>query len=158
MSTRVLLVESLLIVGLAVIGIFEGLRLTRVDLHQSELLGPGWYIVFLSAVLLICGVPSMYRWYKEFRRTHKSLSEDVQGVEGISLWNSARLVVNGILALFAYIVILPIVGYLVSTILFLGTSLRIYGEKSWLRCIAIAILLGLALYYGFVVLAEVAMP
>ena len=64
MSTRVLFVESLLIVGLAVIGIFEGLRLTRVDLQQSEPLGPGWYIVFLSAVLLICGVPSISLRYQ----------------------------------------------------------------------------------------------
>lgn len=158
MSTRVFLVEGLLVVGLAAMGLFEGLKINQNESVLSEPVGPGWYIISLSAMLLICGVFSMYSWFRESKRACKSLEEGVKGAERISLSHYAGPAVIGTLALVAYTVMLPIVGYLVSTMLFFVFSLRIFGEKPWLRCIVIGILLGLAFYCGFVVLGQVQMP
>ena len=47
--------EGLILTIFGIVGIVEGLRLNRRSEEADDAFGPGWYLIILSLVLIICG-------------------------------------------------------------------------------------------------------
>jgi hypothetical protein len=139
-------VEGLLLIVPGIIAVLEGWRMTRLKLTVPEAIGPGWYVVFLGILLIICGL-----WYL---LSFAGSKVDV-GRGGFS--RRILVVVYGLALLAMYAAMVPFVGYLVSTIVFFALTMRLFGEP-WIRSLVISIAVGPIFYFGFVYLANINLP
>ena len=78
-------------------------------------------------------------------RHETSRPEDTQrrGM-GVALRPVAMLLVTG-----AWVLTLERLGFLVSTFLFLAISSRIFGSKSWLKALALSVIMPLVIFFIF---------
>lgn len=135
--TKFLKKDTLLLLVLAAAGIYDGVRLLGASLPFDDPIGPGKYLIFLSGMLLICGVVSFF--YGEKRETIASKQYFLKFRGPVS-----QLIVVFIL----YAIATPIIGYLPSSVLFFVFSSKIAGVGSWIR----SVILGLAFAGGFIFL------
>jgi hypothetical protein len=135
-----------LIVG--ALGTYEGVRLSRTTLLYADSVGPGWYLLFMAGLLLVCAIALLVRRF--IRR------KAVQGEVNISLHKGAAG--RAFLLLFLYGVAITYLGYVVGSILFFTVIQRIFGERSWLRCAAVGISITACFYFVFSYLASVSLP
>ncbi len=142
-----LALESFVLLGLAVLGIWEGVRLTTVVLVSSEPVGPGWYLLFLSLLLFASAAAYIVRRVRTGGDTGR-LSLSV--LRGPAAQATAFLVL--------YAIAIQIVGYAVSTALFFILTLHSFGVKSWIKSAVIGVALALAFQYGFSDLAGIPLP
>ncbi len=126
-----LLIATLVVVSLAILGLYEGLRLLYIPLPFPDPVGPGGYLLFISVLLLICGIG----YFCAYRK--RSATADGKRFSFRTIGESGRLLI--VLAL--YSIAVPIIGYIVATGFFFMIGMRICGEKSWLRSIIISLLL-----------------
>jgi hypothetical protein len=135
-----------LIVG--ALGTYEGLRLTRTKLLYADSVGPGWYLLFMASLLLVCATALLVRRFIRRKAVHGEVS--------VSLHKGA--VGQAFLLLFLYGVAVTYVGYVVGSVFFFTLIQRTFGERSWLRCTAIGISITACFYFVFSYLASVALP
>ncbi len=144
---RAVLIESMLLMGLAALGLFEGIRLTTVALVSPEPLGPGWYLVVVSGLLFIAGALHL-------AGRRRSVPGQAGGSLPFRFGPAARAL--GLLVLYA--AAMPVVGYLVSTAAFFALAVRIFGVHSWVRSVALAVVLAALFQYGFANLGGMVLP
>jgi hypothetical protein len=127
-------IENILLMVLAVVGIYEGVRLIGVPLLIDDPVGPGWYLLFMSILLFICAGALLVR-----RARRKTVSETggLSFLKGPAGQSFLLLLFYGLAALTA--------GYLIASALFFLLGQRVFGERSWAR----AAVLGLAMTGGF---------
>jgi putative tricarboxylic transport membrane protein len=102
--------------------------------------GMGFFPFWASAVL---GVLSLILFVHTF--TAKTRTEGVSLFAG-KAWKKVIVVLAG---LAAYVVLLPLLGYLVGTFLLMGFVYRLAGFQKWRWVIASAFLTTIATYYVF---------
>ena len=136
----------MLIIGL--LGTYEGYRLTHTNLLYSDSVGPGWYLLFMAAILLICGIGLLSR------RITKSKA--IQGEVAVLLHKGAAG--RAFLLLFAYTACISYLGYVISSILFFSVVQWIFGERSWVRSTAIGLSITACFWFIFSYLASVPLP
>ena len=157
MNTRAWLVEILLLVGMGSVGLFEGLRLTRRVLDKHEPIGPGGYVIFVAGILLVCGLIYGIKGFLRLAAEKRSGRNEKASVEGYSAMPLRRAIIP-VAVFIAYVAALPILGYLASTACFFWLSMWTFGERSWIKCTLISIVLTAAFYVGFGIVAEVMLP
>lgn len=151
-TNRTALIEGILLLVLSFVGLGEGIRLVLdVDPHAvPDTLGPGYYIVLVSVLLVVTSITHLV---KNLRR------EDVGAVVEAVVDKELRWrVVCMILAMILYIVLLDIFGYAISTVVFFLMQFRIVGITSWPQNIALTALATVLFYVLFVVYCEMSFP
>ena len=141
-----MLIENILLLALAIVGIYEGARLAKVALLFDDPVGPGWYLFFLSALLLLCAVALVVR---QVRRKTASLGglSVLKGPAGQSL-----------LLLLFYALAASYAGYLISSVIFFVLAQRIFGERSWPRSAVLGLVITGSFYLVFSCFAGVPFP
>ncbi len=114
------MIEGILLAGLALLGIREGLRLRSIASHGSDVVGPGWY-VFIISVILLAGA-GVYL-FVNLRR------QKIAWPRGISVRLGPASWAMGTLAL--YTAIIPYTGYAIGSGLFFILTFRVFGVKTW---------------------------
>ena len=57
-----MILEIILLV-MAILGIYEGLRLSKTVLLFADSVGPGWYLFMMSCLLLACAIAVLVRQF-----------------------------------------------------------------------------------------------
>ena len=138
--------EGLILMVLGIVGIIEGQRLNGRSAEAGDAFGPGWYLIALSIVLMICG---LYYLVSTLRERNKKK-------EAAIVWNGPASF--AILAMILSCALLPYIGYLMSTVAFIFVGTRLFGEQSWVKSILIAGISGAVFWVVFVYLAQIPMP
>lgn len=131
----------------------------------TENLGAGFFPKLLSmllaflAIMLILG--SLFSQSTSGQEGEKAtisggerLEEDSFATEGISY----KFLLGTIGVSILYVILLPVIGYVIVTPLFLIAMIRLLGKKKWLHNIAISILLTVSLYLLFGKMLGVVLP
>ena len=138
--------EGLILTVIGIIGIVEGFRLNRVSAEADEAFGPGWYLLILSVILMICG---LYYLASTFKKVNEKKETALS-------WKGPASVC--ILAMIFYSFLLPYIGYSMSTAAFLFVATRLFGEHSWVKSTLLAGLSGTVFWLVFIYLARIPMP
>jgi putative tricarboxylic transport membrane protein len=138
--------EGLVLMIFGIVGIIEGLRLNGRSEEAGDAFGPGWYLIILSLVLIVCG---LYYILSTFKGRDKK-------TEAALVWDGPASF--AIVAMILSCALLPYIGYFLSTAAFLLVCTRLFGEKSWVKSILIAGLAGAVFWGVFVYLAQIPMP
>ncbi len=139
--------ENILLMALAVIGIYEGARLAKVALLFDDPVGPGWYLFFLSILLLICAMALILRERRRRSTSPGGGLSVLKGPAGLSL-----------LLLLFYVLAATISGYAIASLIFFVLAQRIFGEKSWTRSGVLGLAMTGTFYFIFSYLAGVPFP
>lgn len=139
----ILLNEGLILTVIGIVGIVEGFRLNRLSAAAEEAYGPGWYLLILSVILIVCG---RYHLATSFKKTREATSFR-KGPAALC-----------ILAMMMYTFLIPYVGDFVGSAVFLFIATRLFGEKSWLISSLPAGIGSGVLWLIFIYLAEIPMP
>ena len=138
--------EGLILMIFGIVGVVEGLRLNQLSAEAGDAFGPGWYLIIISLVLIICG---FYYLIPTFKGRNKK-TEAVFSWDGPASFAIAAMIVSCAL--------LPYIGYFLSTAAFLLVATRLFGEQSWVRSILISGISGAVFWFVFVFLAQIPMP
>ena len=141
------LIESLFLISLAAVGIREGIRLLGIPLLFRDIIGPGWYILVMSVLLLICAISYLL----------KNLKQPVITREG-SLFSHLGPAGKVSVVFGLYIAVVSFIGYAISTFLFFIIILHASGEKSWIKCLVIGMAVALIFKLAFFNLAGIPLP
>ncbi len=141
--------EGLILTVIGIVGVIEGVRLNRVSAAAEEAYGPGWYLLFLSTILIVCG---LYYLATTFKKPGKEDEE----AKAASFWKGPAPLC--ILAMAFYTFLIPYIGYFLGTAAFLLAATRLFGEKSWVTSILLAGISGAVFWGVFVYLAQIPMP
>lgn len=141
------LVEGLLLIGLAAAGIWEGARLTRETLVAPEPLGPGWYLLSISAALMVCGLA----YVVSSRRREATAKGSRHYLHFGPVAQASALLV-------LYPAVVPHTSYLIGTSIFFVLALHVFGMRSWIRSALMGIALALIFQFVFADLGGVPLP
>lgn len=156
MRKRGFLIESLVICIMGVLGVFEGVKLLDKVQIKSEAIGPSWYLIFISAIILMCGLIYVIKEKAKCAKEKGDPDGEETGGEHFFLSAGGIIIPAGVFT--GYILLLPIFGYTISTLVFLVFAQKTFGEKSWIRCVLISTVLTAVFYIGFIRVGEVALP
>jgi hypothetical protein len=141
--------EGLILMIFGIVGMIDGLRLNRASAEAGDAFGPGWYLITLSVVLIVCGLCYLVS-------TLKGRDKKTDAAEESFSWTGPASF--AIIAMIISCALLPYIGYFLSTAAFLLVCTRVFGEQSWVKSILIASLSG-AIFWGvFVYMAQIPMP
>lgn len=139
--------EVILLV-MAAVGIFEGIRLSKSILLFADPVGPGWYLFFISCLLFVCALSLLVRGFKRSKASGRSIVPSLpKGVIG-----------RAMLTLMGYGVAITYLGYVIASTFFFIWIQRIFGVRSWPRCIIIGLTLTGCFYLVFSYLANIPLP
>jgi hypothetical protein len=141
-----MLIENILLLALAIVGLYEGARLAQATLLFDDSVGPGWYLFFLSGLLLLCAVALVVRQVRRKTASQRGLSV-LKGPAGQSL-----------LLLLFYALAASYAGYLIASVIFFVLAQRIFGERSWPRSAVLGLVITGSFYLVFSYLAGVPFP
>jgi putative tricarboxylic transport membrane protein len=140
------LIVILLVMSIA--GIYEGLRLSQSTLLFADPVGPGRYLFAISCLLFASAVALLVKYFTADRATRHEL--------GISAYTGPAG--QCLLLLFLYGFAIDLFGYLVASVPFFILIQRLSGERSWIRCTVIGVVLTGSFYYTFSYLAGMPLP
>jgi hypothetical protein len=138
--------EGLILTIIGIVGVIEGLGLNRLSAEADDAFGPGWYLMVLSLVLIVCG---LYYLVSTLKGRDKK-------TEAALVWDGPATF--AILAMIVSCALLPYIGYFMSTAAFIFVGTRLFGEKSWVRSILVSGISGAVFWFVFVSLAKMPMP
>jgi hypothetical protein len=139
---------EIILLALAMAGIYEGLRLSKSALLFVDPVGPGWYLFFMSCLLFVCAIALLIKQFIRRKAGQREVSLSLhKGPAGKAL---ILLVLYGIAVMF--------LGYLIASALFFILVQRIFGERSWLRCTTIGLCITGCFYFVFSYLAGMPLP
>ena len=139
---------EIILLVLAVAGIYEGVRLSKSVLLFVDPVGPGWYLFFMACLLFVCAIALLVRQFirrKAGQRTAGLMLH--KGPAGRAL---VLLLLYGVAVMF--------LGYLIASAMFFIVVQRIFGERSWLRCTTIGLCITGCFYFVFSYLAAIPLP
>jgi cell division protein FtsW (lipid II flippase) len=138
------LAGGILAVALGVVGLVDGyLALGRYSFRQ-DVLPPGWYLVAMSGLLVVCGVTYL-AW--QWRAVGPADSRVKVGMP-LKVWGSLVL----------YVVLTPVFGYTLATMVFFAVMLFLLGVRPPLRVGLLALVFTAVFYIVFVVVANIILP
>ena len=145
------LVEGIIVLILGGIALMESLHLVseKDPTTVYDVVGPGYYILFLSLLLLAAGVTHLVAHVKK-KGIH---------VEGATTDKELRMKMFGMLGMLGlYLVLINVFGYLISTVIFFVAEFRLAGVKSWLTCILMTIAVTAGYYFVFIEYCSMVFP
>lgn len=138
--------SSLFWMGLALFICWGSVRLSLGDFRQP---GPGLFSFLAGAVLGLLSLILFWHAHKKGPEERKALWPNLHAT-GRMVWM--------VVALIVYTLGMNYVGFLFSTLLFLGFLLRGIGRQKWPAVIAVTILVSLASYFIFQSWLDVQLP
>jgi cytochrome b561 len=147
------LAESIVVIFLAALGMADALRLSSVIRPGGtfhDVIGPDRYLGAISVGLLFCGIWAL-------AKNSKIASPPLikrEKREGSQV-NQVVLVVF-VLVLYAFA--MPILGYLLATLLFFPVIYFIFGVRPWLKSIIVGLSTTAVFYAIFEYFAEMPLP
>jgi len=139
---------EIILLVMAMVGIFEGLRLSKSVLLFADPVGPGWYLFFMSCLLFICAIALLARAF--IRR------KAGQQRETLALYRGFAGPV--VFLLFLYALAITYFGYGIASGIFFVLVQRFFGERSWARCAVLGVAITGCFYLVFSSLAKVPLP
>jgi hypothetical protein len=139
---------EIILLAMSILGIYEGIRLSKTVLLFTDTVGPGWYLFFMSCLLFICAMALLVR--KFIRR--KTAPREIT----LSLHKGAAG--RAILLLLLYAFAITFLGYIISSVIFFIVVQRLFGERSWVRCAVIGVSITGCFYFIFSYLAAMSLP
>lgn len=140
------MVLELALLGISVIGLIEGIRLTGTPLIVPEPLGPGWYLIIVSSLLMIASGVQILRAY----------SGPGSLLAGLSLRFRPSFAATVLLVM--YITAIHLAGYLVASALFFIAIQLTFGERSLPRAALVGLGITGVFYLVFDQLAGMPLP
>lgn len=142
------MVLEIILLVLAAAGIYEGFRLSKSVLLFVDPVGPGWYLFFMSCLLLVCAAALMLRQFigRKAGRREAGLALH-KGPAGRAL-----------MLLLLYGVAVVNLGYVIASAIFFILVQRIFGERSWIRCAMVGLSITGCFYFVFSYLAGMPLP
>lgn len=142
-----------LIIIVSVVWFIASLLLPKAPLGDPN--GPMYFPLALSLFMLIMGV--IY-FIQELKVRYKE-----KGIlNALKAGRTPRLLIVTIILCLLYSAIFESVGFLISTILFLGVLLffinGFHGWKTWITNIAVSVLFSFVMWYGFSQLLGIGLP
>jgi hypothetical protein len=137
----------ILLLFMAVVGLFEGARLAKATLLFDDPVGPGWYLFFMSGLLLVCGLALLARRIRGKAVSQRVSLSVLKGPAGQSL-----------LLLLFYTLAVFLFGYLIASLFFFILAQRSFGEQSWIRGAGVGAAITGGFYFVFSYLAGVPFP
>ena len=127
----------------------------------NPLVGPGVFPSILSSIILICSILWLIDSAVAFHRSRKSIetkevSVSMQGLFHLSN-ESRRLAIIIILTVLFIFVLMPLVGFVISTSIFLFISVMLFYGK-WSVALIVAFSLSLVMYVLFQFVLHLPMP
>ena len=147
---KTVLFEGILLIIISAVAIVEGFRLViyKPPHVVQDPLGPGLYVILLSLGTMASGVAHLVAKYKTSVR-----------IENNSTSTEMKIKVMSVVGVFVlYLFLIPIVGYVVATMIFFFLEFRVSGVKSWLTNIASTLIFSMAYYIIFVKCCEMIFP
>jgi hypothetical protein len=147
------LVESLVVIALAGLGIADAWRLSDVVREGGmfhDVIGPDRYLGAISMGLLVCGVWNLVVSLRSISHPHVKREEG----EG----SQVTLVVLIAFVLVIYTLAIPVLGYLLSTFFFFPVIYFIFGVRPLLKSAIVGLLTAILFYAIFAYFAEVPLP
>lgn len=141
--------EGLVLMIIGIVGVIDGLRLNGLSAEAGDAFGPGWYLIILSLILILCG-------FIFLASTFKGRGKETEAAEEAFSWKGPATF--AIVAMILSCVLLPYIGYFISTTAFIFVGTRLFGEQSWVRSILVAAISGAVFWVVFVYLAKIPMP
>jgi len=141
------------VILIGVVWFIASLMLPKASLGNSN--GPLYYPAILSAFLTIMGI--IY-FIQEWKKRHKD-----QGIiKSLLSGRTPKLLIATIVLGLLYSAVFEILGFLISTILFIFLLLVIIngfrGWKKWVTNVAVSVLFSFVIWYGFSPLLDVSLP
>jgi hypothetical protein len=142
------MILEIILMVMAMAGIYEGARLSKSILLFKDPVGPGWYLFFMSCLLFICALVLLVRQFigRKAGRREVILSLH-KGPAGRAL-----------ILLLLYAVAATYLGYVFASAMFFIVIQRIFGERSWLRCAVTGASITACFYFVFSYLAGMPLP
>lgn len=139
---------EIILMVMAILGIYEGARLSETVLLFADPVGPGWYLFLMSCLLFVCAIALLVGKFIRRKAGQREVSLSLhKGPAGRAL---ILLLLYGVAATF--------VGYVLASAIFFILVQRIFGERSWLRCAAIGVSITACFYFVFSYLAGMPLP
>lgn len=147
------LVESVLVIALAGLGLADAWRLSdsvRAGSTFHDVIGPDRYLIIVSMGLLVCGAWNLVASLKEMR--HAGVTAPV-GKE-----NKRNLVLLVAFVLILYTAAMPLLGYLIATAVFFPVVYFIFGVRPWTKGVVVGVITTAIFYAIFAYLADLPLP
>lgn len=131
--------------------IFSGIvYMLAEDMPKAELgIGPGDHPQFIVIILFILGLAlAVQSYFKKVSQENKKLYTKDNLIKVI-----AMLVLT-----FAYIQIMPYIGFLYLTPIYLLAAMLLFGMRNWLVSISVSIVFSVAMYWIFTTVFYVMLP
>jgi hypothetical protein len=135
----------------AILGLFDGVRLLGTPSFVPEPLEPSYYLIGLAAMLLLATAA------ETVLKSPTSVTKNRRRSERLFLLLRSP-VFQAWLGLILYAFLLKSVGYFLSTLCFLIASIRIFGERRWFWFIGGGSVLALVFYVIFRKMAGIPLP
>ena len=144
-------VEALFVLILGTLGLYEGIRLTRIQLLNPDPVGPGWYLVAISGLLLLFG--ALYFFIPENRKTLADRNQKKIS-RSFSIGPGGQLMI----VLTAYAIAVPLLHYIYASLFFFVFTFYITGVKSLFKSISYGIVLTIIFKLLFINIAGISFP
>jgi putative tricarboxylic transport membrane protein len=136
------MMESLVVLGLGILSIVEGVRLTYMEhIQMYDVLGPGTYNAGVGVLLVVISVV-----YAVSFRGERQKKEGAD--PGKSQFKQQMVVMFATLGM--YITLIHFVGYLSATLVFFLLMNRVVGFRSWWANGSMSLAVSMAFYLLFV--------
>jgi putative tricarboxylic transport membrane protein len=142
---RQVMIEGLVVFGLGILSIIEGIRLTVMErIQMYDVLGPGKYNVGVGILLIIVSLVYLASFRQERKDKKETDEADIQKNQ----YRKKMVAMFAILAV--YITLIYFVGYLLATLIFFLLINRVVGFRPWLLNGGMSIGISVAFYLVFV--------
>jgi hypothetical protein len=144
-------IEGVTIIALSCVALAEAARLIvfRDPNALYDPLGPGWYIAAIASCTLLSGIVYLLA----HRGRGEASPQDAKGDGRTDFRVAATIALS-----FLYAGSILVVGYVLSTAIFLAVQFRVLGVRSWLVAASASIVVTAALWLVFVRYAEIVFP
>ena len=144
---KTLLGEVFVIAVLGILSVAEGVRLVNKEtLQTQDVLGPVYYSVGVGVFLLVVGLGYFFSQRKKIAGVVKATPAAAPAADA----GYNRTMFGMIAVMAAYILLMDVAGYLLSTAVFFLLINRIAGFRSWLVNLGVSALMTAAFYLVFV--------
>jgi hypothetical protein len=133
-----LAVETVLTFTIGLVGTYEGYRLAQEPLLWKDPVGPGWFLFWVSALIVVLGLVRIFRPGSAVA----GVSESDAGSVKIT---SPAFKLLGVLAV--YVAVVPLLGYEIASFFFFAAALKIAGVATWRNSLLIAVVVTVAFYF-----------
>jgi putative tricarboxylic transport membrane protein len=139
------------------VSIWDGLRIGKALRARGtlDLIGPDRYLIGVAVLLLLVGALLVVSGLRS-RRSPRPAGSPAPIVAGDEPKGNAHLWL--LAALILYVSLLPVLGYLVATVLFTAAVSRIMGTVRWTSIVAGAVVLTAVCYASFLWIADLPLP